>query len=531
MAYQNIRIPPDSVGKRVRHDVELLINFDNGTQDFSEGDTVTFQTSQVSGTVLKSTTGSTGTLQVLLLPESPATVVDGENIQVGGSTYATADGTGTLYYLPIVALIGGNNPNRRSRIDKYGGLHVKTKHGDFEITNTGRLKSSEEIVLSRLDFTREKLTTEVSETVKVSGAVVFDDDWAGVKMSTTNASGSYISKSQNIYNLIDFIYGTEVIMVVQHGDTGKSNHIRRWGIFDEKNGMFFELNGTTMYVGYRSSITGTTTDTKIAQDSWNTDRVDGNSGEFNLSEVNLDITKSNIYFIEYSFAASTIKWGVIIDDERIICHAYNWTNTEIGTVFQRGNLPLNWQMYNTGSTSGGSEMRIKYGVCSSEVGLFEVNFNIGSYMTSKSVSGSDWSPMLSIRPSQTYKNGGTLDNREWIIPKKLVIFSDTEPIALRLVASPTLVGASWTSGPSGTSIETDTASTSADGGTVYCTEFVGAGESREVIIVENIKPTSLKLTRKYDITEIPDHFTIEVKSLNESITNVWMNFTYLETHQ
>ena len=55
--------------------------------------------------------------------------------------------------------------------------------------------------------------------------------------------------------------------------TPKENLRQRIGYFGADNGMYFEINGTTPYFVERSLSTGT--QTAVAQDDWNIDKLDG----------------------------------------------------------------------------------------------------------------------------------------------------------------------------------------------------------------------------------------------------------------
>lgn len=81
-------------------------------------------------------------------------------------------------------------------------------------------------------------------------------------------------------------YRAQVIL----GDTGTSNNIRRWGAYDANNGVFFELNGTTLNVVIRKAAG----DTTVAQAAWSEDTTF--TIDTNMHTYEIYWTSKNIYF-------------------------------------------------------------------------------------------------------------------------------------------------------------------------------------------------------------------------------------------
>jgi hypothetical protein len=119
---------------------------------------------------------------------------------------------------------------------------------------------------------------------------------------------------------------------------------------NEGNGHFFsaeQVAGTvTYYVVQRSSVTGAQVDTKIAQASWNLDKLDG-TGD---SKVTADFTKMQIFFIERAWlGVGSVRMGVYLRGEIIWCHQFINESASAGTYMSRATLPIRYEIVNTGA--------------------------------------------------------------------------------------------------------------------------------------------------------------------------------------
>ena len=539
MAHQHIRVPPDSTGKRIPHSAEFFIDYDNGTVDFALGDTVIFQTSQVTGTVVNidsSSTTSTGTFQLLLDNNSSETLVDGENIQVDGVTHATLDGIPTQkYYIPYFTLAGGEYPSNRARVNRYGSINVKPEQGDFQLNATGRLKVGQELVLGEYNFSRFTNFPIVSTITSGGGAQSIDSTYGANKYSVTGASGDLVKRRSDVYHVIGVNYPVIYEGQIQHGDIGKANHRRRWGYFDDNNGAFFELDGTTLYVVIRSNNTGSVVDTRIAQANWNGDRLDGNGGERNITNATLDITKINFYWISFSQSSCSISWGIRTSFRNITCHAYCWTNTQIRPLFKRWSLPVSWEMENTGLALSPSEMWVPYAQVVADTDKWEVFRNPRVISAnSQTTSGGSWTPILSVRPAQL--DSLSEPNRTWFVPHKLNILSANNPIEYRVRSTIeyAVFGATWTANNGTSDLDVDTVATSATGGSIVYGGFAGSGSAKvdEIVSTGDLLPTTFKITRRANVNDSPFVLVLEARSLvGAAATDVYASVIFFEIQE
>jgi hypothetical protein len=138
----------------------------------------------------------------------------------------------------------------------------------------------------------------------------------------------------------------------------------RVGFFDDSNGAFFEqgltssLNPSGMYVCLRSdaSLTGSLpATTKVSLDQWN--------GDLNTAK-NINWNNVQMLWIEYAwYGAGTVRFGVTANSEQYVLHTFNTANVAQGPWSRTGNLPVRYEVRNSGSAalSSGTTF-IHYGV-------------------------------------------------------------------------------------------------------------------------------------------------------------------------
>ena len=135
----------------------------------------------------------------------------------------------------------------------------------------------------------------------------------------------------------------------------KANLRQRVGYFGADNGMYLELDGSTLYFVERSLSTGTTT--RVAQSDWNIDTMLG-AGHLNPSGVTLDISKAQILWMDIEWLGlGTVRLGFVVDGKFIHCHSFHHANLITSTYITTASLPLRYEIANTGITTSASTLK------------------------------------------------------------------------------------------------------------------------------------------------------------------------------
>jgi hypothetical protein len=134
----------------------------------------------------------------------------------------------------------------------------------------------------------------------------------------------------------------------------KTNLRQRVGYFGNDNGIYLELDGTTLYMVERSIVTGSLSSTRTAQSAWNVDRLDG-SGP---SGIILDKTKAQIFFMDIEWLGlGTVRTGFVINGQFVPCHYFHHANVIATTYITTASLPLRYEIENTAATGSPSTMK------------------------------------------------------------------------------------------------------------------------------------------------------------------------------
>lgn len=118
------------------------------------------------------------------------------------------------------------------------------------------------------------------------------------------------------------------------------------GLFDDNNGVFFQMDGATLKVGIRSNVTGTPVDTMVEQANVNGDPLDGTGA----SGITIDPTKTQILWMDLEWlGVGTVRTGFVVDGKFIVFHTFNHANSLDVVYMSTPNLPLRYQIENDGT--------------------------------------------------------------------------------------------------------------------------------------------------------------------------------------
>ena len=137
--------------------------------------------------------------------------------------------------------------------------------------------------------------------------------------------------------------------------SGQDNLRQRVGYFSSGNGLYFEVSGTANpYFVLRSSVSGSVSDTRVQQSSWNVDKLDGTGP----SAFTLDPTKAQISWFDIEWlGVGTVRAGFVINGELVHCHSFHHANVVDGTYMTSATLPLRYEIENLGATASSSTLK------------------------------------------------------------------------------------------------------------------------------------------------------------------------------
>ncbi len=324
-----------------------------------------------------------------------------------------------------------------------------------------------------------------------TGAITFLPNESTVQMSTGGTtSGASCIRQTKIYHRYIPSHGSSIYMTFV-ADSGATitNNVRRIGYFDSNNGIFFEINGGVLNVVERSYTSGTVSENRVPQSSWNVDKLDGTGP----SGLILDITKAQILVIDLQWlGVGRVRIGFDINGVFYPCHYFENANALTTVYMTTANLPCRLENTNTGVASGTATLRhictaVNIGGGAALDYGHQYSYNNG--IAGTSIPANSRIPIISVRASTTGPNGvrntGQIQIGQWDISA-----SGTNPIMWELVLNGTLTGAAFTNYSSGISIaDVDKTATAITGGVVLDSGYLSASNQNRNMVsnVSNIK--------------------------------------------
>lgn len=448
-----VRLPPDSTGKKSAAAGRLILQCqDNTTYTFEVGQTIQGQTSGATAEIvgLESKGFSAGDIDVFCdLNTLVGTFQANENILVSAVVYAKTKTTATLdqIYYQKNTIVDRDRPSHTLKIDRNGDGFVRFDEGSPTISTFGGLIAETPESSRQYVYAYDEKPNEFYDVTAGSGTLTYVSGERSILLDTNGTvSGDLITRQSHLYHPYQPGTTTKVLQTMVVGDAGKANVRRRWGYFDENNGVFWELDGTTLYVVIRSDTTGSVVDTRVAQTDWNRDQLDG------TTDFILDVTKANIYWIDLQWlGVGVARFGIYEQDGRkTTCHVFQNPNNNSAAYMRSATLPIRFECENTDTAVSSSELK---NICSvvQLVGTIKRQFNSFGFTCTQgtSVGPSDGeTPVFAIKPKASV-NG--LVNHALIIPKRFIVHSDTDSSGLFNIR---VKGLSFTAGGTFNSVAT-----------------------------------------------------------------------------
>ena len=291
-------------------------------------------------------------------------------------------------------------------------------------------------------------------------------------------------------------------------NAAKPNLRQRVGYFGAQNGIYLELDGTTLNFVERSFVGGVLSETRVSQANWNIDTLLGDV-DSSPSQITLDISKAQILFIDIEWLGlGTVRCGFVIDGKLIHCHSFHHANRIASTYMTTASLPLRYEIKNIGTTGSASTLQQ---VCSTVIseGGYELRGDqrsIGTpVQTPKTLAtAGTYYPIVSIQ-----LKSGFLDAIAILTALSILgINSNPCSVAWRVYRGATLTSPSWTPGDATSAVEYDTAATGLSGGQILAQGYIGiTNQASQTIDVLKEALFKFQLQRNR-LSGIPEPLTI-----------------------
>jgi len=384
------------------------------------------------------------------------------------------------YSIISPAISYANSPN----IDAFGRLRVSTPFTLFD---------------SNHRFADNGLWSTATAT---GGTTTFNSAQGLIDLNVTASSGSEIVRET--IKVFSYQPGKSLLVLSTFVmSPAKTNLRQRVGYYGAQNGLYVQLNNSTLSFVERSFVTGVVTETVVNQSAWNVDPMNGNGP----SGIVLDIAKAQILFMDIEWLGlGTVRMGFVIDGNFYVCHKFHHANLITSTYITTASLPLRYEITNTGATSGSSTLKQ---ICSSVLseGGYELRGAqqaVGTPITSPKTltTAGTFYPIVSIRLKSTRLDGIAVATALSAIGNTAANFN------WQVVAAGTTTGGSWVSAGASSSVEYNLTGASFAGGRVIASGYFTATASTSVS-VDILRAALLSTQLERDgLTATPYEFTL-----------------------
>jgi hypothetical protein len=333
-----------------------------------------------------------------------------------------------------------------------------------------------------------------------------------------NTAGHRVRQTRRWFN-----YQPGKSQLVEMTAVMSTNGTKRLGQFNQDNGIYFQHDSNGLAVGIRSKASGSVVDRLVRQTEWNYDKMDGKGP----SGINLDVTKTNIFFFDYEWlGVGTVAYGFFVDRTPYYVHFQHHANLLDVVYMSTPNLPLRYEVINDG-TAGASSLTHICTTVITEGGRQVIGLERG---ISRDVTGlttlanTNIYPVFSVRLKQTHLGA-------------FIRFVDFSAICttqsayiVYLVLNPTFVGTapSYT-GLTNSAIEVaqPTNATTITGGTILFAQ-VGSDSNNNVSGVSRQLESDLVIGS--DIAGVADQLVLAIQPLSGAAETFISTINFSETN-
>jgi hypothetical protein len=373
-----------------------------------------------------------------------------------------------------------------------------------QFSNSNRLKVSPYQTVFFNTFQYGIETDVWDQRIVGVGTATWNQYASNIVMQVGSTAGSKIIRQTK--NVMRYIPGRSATLAFAiRFDNPQVGIRRRFGLFDNTNGAYFEDNGGTYSYVIRSTTSGITTEIRIGRDEWNGEKFDGNG----WTGITADPSKQQMISIGYEwYGAGTVEFSWLIKGETIRSHRFDNSNINDNVWCSTPFLPIRLEIENITGVAGthymyqGSNSLIQEG----EPEKLGTLLSQSNPITGTTMASSDtFYPILSLRLKSTALQAVML------LRSLQAATNDNTNVYWKLLENATLNNPVWIDHPNPDSfVQYDISATGVSGGRDILSGFTITGSSALINVDTS---ADLQLGRS-GIGTISDTYTLACASPN-----------------
>ena len=390
----------------------------------------------------------------------------------------------------------------------------------------GRMRVSQPLTLFDSSHRYQDNDLWVDSTAS-GGATAFNANQGLVDLSVTTTSGSRVYRETK--KVFAYQPGKSLLVMSTFVlNPAKANLRQRVGYYGSQNGMYLELNGTgagALAFVERSYVTGSITETRVPQSSWNVDKLDGTG----TSGIVLDPTKAQILWMDVEWLGlGTVRMGFVIDGKLITCHEFHHANVITSTYITTASLPLRYEIENIGTTASNSTLKQ---ICSTVLseGGYEIRGaqqGVGTPITTpiSLATAGTYHPLISLRLKASPNR---LDAVVILTALSFMGITNNAHYNWQVRSGGTTTGGTWVSAGAGSAVEYNLTGTSVTDGRILA-EGYSSASNQSVSSIDILREELFKFQLERDsFTATPYELSL-VASGSLSAASVYASMDFEE---
>ena len=460
--------------------------------------------------------------EVVMITTKDGFIVDSDNplpVSIGGESVTITGDVNIPGNIEISNDVGNPIPVIGTTVNPWGNQVVTVDDDTVQHTSKNRRKVSTSEIIDYASFTEGTQTDVWDEVTNGTGSITHDPYLGMVELEVGATAGDEVIRQT--HRVVKYIPGrqNEVSMALIFG-TPTAGIRRRFGLFDDNNGIFFEDVGTTYNVVVRRNTSGGVVENRVSRDNWNVDKLDGTGP----SGITADPEAIQFMVIEYEWSGhGQVEFKFVIDNNAYAVHRFNHGNEVSYTWATTPLLPVRIELTNVDGVAGTHTFLQGVHTVSSEGKVNSLGrvSSVSNAITGRNnTSSGTFYPNISIR-----LKSGNLNSV--VMPQSFTAATlDNTGMFIRVIEDATVSGGTWVSYDANSPVEYNITPTSFTGGETLMEVYVSPGNNGNAYeFLENVI-TQLYRTTTTTIGDTSSTFTIATATVGSN-KDTWASLRWV----